>query len=99
MISNKIIQAYNKAVENINRAVAKEIDSFDIDFERVAQYFYIFIRDEKYEAVIIKHQNKYNYDIKIFSTNDNIIYAAAFKFNEFTGKSKIYEVHQLLEVL
>lgn len=98
MISNKIIQAYNKQLQNINEAFQKEIDSFNIDFEKDAQYFYIFIQDEKYDTVIIKHQNKYSYDIRIFSTNDNIIYAAAFKFDEFTGKSKIYKTIQMLEI-
>lgn len=96
MISNKTIEAYKKAVQNINKAIEKEIDSFEIDFDKVVQHFYIFISDIKYECAIIKHANKYNYDIKVFDSVDNsIIYYAEFRFSEHTGKSIIYSVIQL----
>jgi S-ribosylhomocysteine lyase LuxS involved in autoinducer biosynthesis len=95
MISNKTIEAYKKAVQNINKAVEKEIDSFDIDYDKVVQYFYIFVGDIKYECAVIKHANKYNYDIKIFTANDNIFYIANFKISEHTGKAMVYELKVL----
>ena len=95
MISNKTIEAYKKAIQNINRAVEKEIDSFDIDYDKVVQYFYIFIGDIKYECAVIKHANCYNYDIKIFASNDNIFYIANFRISEHTGKAIIYDVIEL----
>ena len=102
MISNKTIEAYkkavqniNKAVQNINKAVEKEINSFEMDYDKVVQYFYIFIDDIKYECAIIKHANKYNYDIKIFTSNDNIFYIGNFRISEHTGKAIIYDVIQL----
>ena len=95
MISNKTILAYKKAVQNINQAVEKEINSFEMNYDKVAQYFYIFIGDIKYECAIIKHANKYNYDIKIFTSNDNIFYIGNFRISEHTGKAIIYNVIQL----
>ena len=95
MISNKTILAYKKAVQNINKAVEKEIDSFEIDCEKILQYFWIFFGDEKYECVIIKHANVYKYDIKIFKTTDDIFYIANFKISEHTGKAIVYDVIQL----
>lgn len=96
MISNKTIEAYKKAVQNINKAVEKEIDSFEMDYDKVVQYFYIFIGDIKYECAIIKHANKYNYDIKIFEFESaDITYYAEFRFSEHTGKSIIYNVKLL----
>ena len=92
MISNKTILAYKKAVQNINKAVEKEIDSFKIDYDKVVQYFYIFVGDIKYECAVIKHANVYKYDIKIFKTTDDIFYIANFKFNEYTGNAYIYDV-------
>lgn len=93
MISNKTIEAYKKAVKNINRAVEKEIDSFEMDYDKVIQKFSpIYLGDEKCECVIIKHANKYNYDIKI---HGNIIYYAEFRINEHTGKAIIYNVKVL----
>ena len=92
MISNKTILAYKKAVQNINKAVEKEIDSFKIDYDKVVQYFWIFFGDEKYECVIIKHSNTYKYDIKISDQETNILYLAHFKFNEYTGNAYIYDV-------
>lgn len=94
MISNKLIQAYRKATQNINRAVEKEIDSFEMDYDKVVQKFWIFFRDEKYECVIIKHANKYNYDIKIHS-NIDVIYWGMFRFSEHTGKAIIYDLKVL----
>ena len=95
MISNKTIEAYNKAVQNINRDIEKEIDSFEMDYDKIVQYFYIFIGDIKYECAVIKHANKYNYDIKIFTSNDNIFYIANFRISEHTGKAIIYDIIQL----
>ena len=95
MISNKTILAYKKAVQNINKAVEKEINSFEMNYDKVVQYFYIFIGDIKYECAIIKHANKYNYDIKIFTSNDNIFYIGNFRISEHTGKAIIYDVIQL----
>lgn len=95
MISNKTIEAYKKAVQNINKAVEKEIDSFEMDYEKVVQKFWIFFGDEKYECAVIKHANCYNYDIKIFTSNDNIFYIGNFRFSEHTGKAIIYDVIQL----
>ena len=95
MISNKTILAYKKAVQNINKAVEKEIDSFKLDYDKVVQYFYVFIGDEKYECVVIKHTNVYKYDIKIFKTTDDIFYIANFRISEHTAKAIIYDVIQL----
>lgn len=96
MISNKTIEAYKKAIQNINRAVEIEIDSFEMDYDKVVQKFWIFIGDVKYECVIIKHANKYNYDIKIFELESaDMTYNAAFRFSEHTGKSIIYNVKLL----
>ena len=95
MISNKKIEAYKKAVQNINRAVEKEIDSFKIDYDKVVQYFYIFVGDIKYECAVIKHANVYKYDIKIFKITDDIFYIANFKISEHTGKAIVYDVIQL----
>lgn len=92
MISSKTIEAYKKAVQNINKAVEKEIDSFEIDYDKVIQKFWIFFGDEKYECVVIKHQNTYKYDIKIFDESNTIIYLAQFRISEHTGKSIIYDV-------
>lgn len=95
MISNKTIEAYKKAVQTINKAVEKEIDSFEMDYDKVVQKFWIFLGDEKYECVIIKHQNTYKYDIKIFDEFDTIIYLALFRISEHTGKAVIYDVKLL----
>lgn len=95
MISNKVILAHKKAVQNINKAVEKEIDSFEIDYEKVVQKFWIFIGDEKRECVIIKHANTYNYDIKIHGDIADVIYLGMFRFSEHTGKSIIYDVSRL----
>lgn len=96
MISNKTIEAYKKAVQNIDKAIEKEIDSFEIDYEKIVQYFYIFIGDVKYECAIIKHANNYNYDIKIFDfTSGEMLYYAEFRISEHTGKAIIYDVIQL----
>lgn len=92
MISNKTIQAYKKAVQNINKAVEKEIDSFEIDCEKIIQYFWIFFGDEKYECAIIKHSNIYKYDIRISDSETKIVYLAHFKFNEYSGNSFICDV-------
>ena len=98
MISSKIIQAYLKELQNINEAFQKEIDSFDIDFEKPVQYFYMFIDKHKYKAGVVKHTDCYNYNLKIFNDTDDVIYSAVFKFDEYTGKSKIYKVHKPLEI-
>ena len=95
MISNKTILAYKKAVQNINKAVEKEIDSFEMDYEKVVQKFWIFFGDKKYECVIIKHSNAYNYDIKIHGDIADVIYWGMFRFSEHTGKSIIYDVSRL----
>ena len=95
MISNKTILAYKKACENINRAVEKEIDSFEMDYDKVVQKFWIFFGDEKYECVVIKHANKYSYDIKIQGDMADVIYWGMFKFSAHTGKSIIYDVSRL----
>lgn len=96
MISSKTIEAYKKAVENINKAVEKEIDSFEMDYDKVVQKFWIFFGDEKYECAVIKHANKYNYDIKIFDfTSGDMVYYAEFRFSEHTGKAIIYNMIEL----
>lgn len=97
MISNKTIEAYKKAIQNINLAVQKEIDSFEMDYDKVIQKFSpIYLGDEKCECVIIKHANKYNYDIKLFNfESGNIIYYAEFRINEHTGKAIVYELKAL----
>ena len=98
MISNKTILAYKKAVQNINKAVEKEIDSFEIDYDKVVQKFSpIYLGDEKCECVIIKHNNKYNYDVKFFSTDTihTILYCAEFRISEHTGKAIVYELKVL----
>ena len=95
MISNKTILAYKKVVENINKAVEKEIDSFEMDYDKVVQKFWIFFGDEKYECVIIKHSNKYNYDIKIQGDMADVIYWGMFRISEHTGKAIIYDVIEL----
>lgn len=92
MISNKTIEAYKKAIQNINKAVEKEIDSFEMNYDKVVQKFWIFLGDVKYECVIIKHQNTYKYDIKIFDKFDTVIYLAQFRISEHTGKAIIYDV-------
>lgn len=94
MISNKTIEAYKKAVQNINKAIEKEIDSFEMDYEKVCHRFWIFFGDEKCDCTIIKHENIYKYDIKISSSNKTL-YLAQFKISEHTGKAIIYDVIQL----
>lgn len=98
MISNKLIQAYKKAVQNINKAIEKEIDSFEIDCEKVTQEFSpVYLGDLKCECYIIKHAHKYNYDIKIFDfTSGDMVYYAEFRFSEHTGKAIIYDVKLLV---
>lgn len=60
MISIKTIHTYKKSVQNINKAIEKEIDSFDIDYDKVIQKFNpIYLGDLKCECVVIKHAHKY----------------------------------------
>lgn len=95
MISNKTIEAYKKAIQNINKAIEKEIDSFEMNYDKICHRFLIFFGDEKCECTIIKHQNTYKYDIKIFDEFDTVIYLAQFRISEHTGKAIIYDVIQL----
>lgn len=96
MISYKTIEDYKKAIQNINKAIEKEIDSFEMDYDKIVQKFWIFLGDEKYECAIIKHAHKYNYDIKIFDfISADMVYYAEFRFSEHTGKAIIYDLKVL----
>ncbi len=97
MISNKTIESYKKAVQNINKAIEKEIDSFEMNYEKLTQEFSpVYLGDIKCECFIIKHANKYNYDIKLFNfTSGDFIYYAEFRISEHTGKAIIYNVIEL----
>lgn len=98
MISNKIMQAYKKAVENINKAIAKEIDSFEMDYEKITQDFSpVFLGDLKCECYVIKHAHNYNYDMKIFDfASGEMVYYAEFRISEHTGKAIIRDVKLLI---
>lgn len=96
MISNKTLEAYKKAVQNINKAIEKEIDSFEMDYEKVTQEFSpVYLGDVKCNCTIIKHDDEYKYDIKIYGSNNKTIYLGEFKISEHTGKAIIYKVVQL----
>ena len=95
MISNKTIEAYKKAVQNINKAIEKEIDSFEMNYDKICHGFLIFFGDEKCNCTIIKHDDEYKYDIKIYGSNNKTIYLGEFKISEHTGKAIIYKVVQL----
>ena len=96
MISNKLIQAYNRAVENITRAVEKEIDSFEIDYDIISiQKFYIFIGDIKYLCYISKsHCSAYKYEISIFDVSGQGMYNAYFEFDIYTGLARINKLYK-----
>ena len=96
MISNKTILAYKKAVQNINKAVEKEIDSFEMDYDKFLNKFICFFGDKKCDVVIVKHANKYVYDCRIYDIESgSMIYYAEFRISEHTGKAMAYELKVL----
>ena len=97
MIPVKIIQAYKKAIENLNRSIEKEIDTFEIDYDKVVQNFVCFLGDTQCDVNIVKHFDKYVYDIKLFDYKSaEFLFDAVFTLDIYTGKSKIIEINQLL---
>lgn len=99
MISDKIIKAYRKVEEDFRKAVQKEIDSLEIDFEASKSNHYIFIGDKKCEFYIAKDYKSYNYRLDIF-IEEETIFTCNFRFNEHTGKAEITKVIKIkLQVL
>ena len=99
MIPVKTIQAYQKAIENLNKSIEKEIDTFEIDYDKIVQNFDCFIGDNQCDVNIVKHFDKYVYDIKLFDyQSGELVYVSVFTLDIYTGKSKIIEIKQLLKL-
>lgn len=87
---NNSIKVIKAAYKKFDRALEKELNTLDIDPEKLLQAFYLFISDTKYTLRVLKSPDKYVYKVTLVAPDTvTACYIARIVFDVNTGDTKI----------
>lgn len=91
---NNSVKVIKVAYKKFDRALEKELNTLDIDPEKLVQAFYIFIGDVKYTLTVSRSPDMYVYKVTLLAPKKvTACYIAGVQFDINTGNIKITKVY------